>query len=887
MSNIEKLKARYDLVEEVSKTVKLTKRGNEWFGLCPFHSEDTPSFKVNGATGKFHCFGCGKKGDVIDWLRDIEGKDLLAGNNDDSHSNMLNDALELYTKMLLAGGAQYKYINDRKIPDHIVDKFQLGYAPNRWDFIATSLGRRYSQEELVKEGLCVKRNNGSGVFDAFRNRIVFPVFTGRGILAGFSCRTIAGDDPAKYLNSKKTSLYKKDELLYGLHLAKNAIVATKTAIIVEGNFDVLSMHAKGKVNTVSPCGTALTEKHIKQLAKITNSITILYDGDEAGKNASIKLAVMCLNMGLKCRIASLPYGEDPASYIQKGNNIDLILSSSVGSVDYLCNMLTFDCNSADDKINAIAKIDSFLAENANKDVAEIIKGECRKILGIDAVESGKVEYPESINALDRFALFFPEYREIIRPHASTELLKGICRATAEYDIDARFRGITDKEIAIGNCFAEPEYELKSFADVIDFISDDSSDSKTIKIPLDIVRGGGLIDLGLDGLLCDGLPKQWQLSLPAVLATIGAAVCPCISAAGVTPNLYACRIATSGGGKSDIDRAIREVLFDVGAYGFIGPEKFASGSAIINTLQKQNNMLSFLDEVTAYLSSRKGADREMHGIVKDFLELYWQSGSKLGYRNVYASSENNKSLDWFSFSFVGNATPNLLEYLTQDSIGSGLIARTDIFCFLDRPRPRGLWKGPNKKLEQFAQGIYHLNQRQKKNDKGVICPIELSTELIESTLLQVEEITLAKVGDDYKNNTVQALYNKIFKAAIKYALIHHAANKELYNLYTPIELESIEWGIKISEALADWKVKKLIPSINYGEFDNDCQVFLDGLAACWKRKLAGKEGNPTKKGIASKRRAARNWPPQRWSMIIEALVDTGDIRIDGDYILPAK
>ena len=266
MMNIEELKAGYSLVEEVRKTVKLTKRGNEWFGLCPFHSEDTPSFKVSETTGKFHCFGCGKKGDVIDWLREIEGNDLLAGgNDDDSLSDIFKDALALYKKSLLHDGAPCKYIDDRKIPGYIADKFQLGYAPDNWNFISNALEKNYSVDELVNSGLSVKRKNGNGIFDAFRNRIVFPVFTSGGALAGFSCRTISENEPVKYLNSKKTSLYKKDELLFGLNIARFAIAESKTAIVVEGNFDVLSMHTKGKANTVSPCGTALTSNWQKLL----------------------------------------------------------------------------------------------------------------------------------------------------------------------------------------------------------------------------------------------------------------------------------------------------------------------------------------------------------------------------------------------------------------------------------------------------------------------------------------------------------------------------------------------------------------------------------------------------------------------------------------------
>ena len=342
------IKDRINIVDLIGEYIRTQKAGVNWKALCPFHHEKSPSFMINEEKQIWHCFGCGKGGDVFGFLMEIEGIDfkealkILAEKTgvelprfnknqpefvDDKKKTLeiLELAVKFYEKQLWDGMGKDKildYLRKRGLNDQAIRDFRLGYAPNGWDNLLKFLmNRGYSTNDIAKTGLLVAKNEarGNGFYDRFRDRITFPVMDVMGKAVGFSARVAPGGDEsqAKYVNTPETSVYHKSKILYGLNMAKQEIKSQKSAIIVEGNMDVIASHQAGIKNTIAVSGTALTPEQVDILKRYASKIKMLFDMDSAGEKATQRSAEICFQKDINVSVITLPEGKDAAELVQK------------------------------------------------------------------------------------------------------------------------------------------------------------------------------------------------------------------------------------------------------------------------------------------------------------------------------------------------------------------------------------------------------------------------------------------------------------------------------------------------------------------------------------------------------------------------------------------
>lgn len=361
---IESVLARHDIVDTVGKVVHLTKQGKYLWGLCPFHSEKTPSFTVTPERGVFHCFGCGMGGNAIKFRMETEGLSfpeavrLMAEESDisvpetkggfasppDPERERLLQAHEWSAKFyhyLLKntenGKAAMDYLRSRDFSDKMIDQFQIGYAPDRWDTLASFLERRgFDLGEMEKGGLLSARNEGKGYVDRFRGRIMFPIADRNGKIIAFAGR-ILGDGQPKYLNSPDSRLFNKSRIMYNLHQSKASIRKMRQIVLFEGYGDVISAWEAGVQNGVATMGTSLTENHVAMMKAMADEIVLAYDGDKAGQAAAMKAIPMLEGAGLRVRAALLPSGMDPDEFIKKhgGDRFrERVIESAVSAVKF-------------------------------------------------------------------------------------------------------------------------------------------------------------------------------------------------------------------------------------------------------------------------------------------------------------------------------------------------------------------------------------------------------------------------------------------------------------------------------------------------------------------------------------------------------------------------
>src|SRR5579859_779899 len=297
---IAEIKARLDLVDVVSQRVTLKRAGSTYKGLCPFHSEKTPSFIVFPDKGNYHCFGCGANGDLFSFVMKTEnfaflealrslasraGVEIKSRYSDDASGQrrakliqLLEQSAVFYQQALRTsdGQAARDYLGGRGLSQATIDRFRLGWAPERWDSLYRFLIERGATPELiVAAGLAAERDTG-GYYDRFRGRIVFPIISDRGDLVGYGARTL-GDEQPKYLNSPQTELFDKGASLFGVDQAKTSIRATNRVTVVEGYLDVLIAHQFGFTDVVASLGTALTERQVAILKKLTRTVVLALD----------------------------------------------------------------------------------------------------------------------------------------------------------------------------------------------------------------------------------------------------------------------------------------------------------------------------------------------------------------------------------------------------------------------------------------------------------------------------------------------------------------------------------------------------------------------------------------------------------------------------------
>jgi DNA primase len=325
-----------DVAEIASGYTKLARAGRKWKGLCPLHKEKTPSFNVDTELGFFKCFGCGEGGDAIKLHMLLTGDDFPAameslaerfgvpmptraaqhrgrrGEPQSDPGKALEAASEWFREQLARSAATRAYLEKRRIPQELVERFQLGYAPEGWRNLLRALAGRFSVGELLEVGLVARPDGDGEPYDRFRHRLVFPIRNAAGRLLGFGGRTL-GDDVAKYLNTSETDRFRKKTLLYGLEHAKRTIRDGRRVFLVEGYLDVLAAVACGIENTVASMGTALTPEQGRLLARFADEVVLGYDGDEAGETACRRALPILLAQSLSVRRARLPEGEDPDS----------------------------------------------------------------------------------------------------------------------------------------------------------------------------------------------------------------------------------------------------------------------------------------------------------------------------------------------------------------------------------------------------------------------------------------------------------------------------------------------------------------------------------------------------------------------------------------------
>lgn len=497
MSIIETIKAKIDVVEEIGLVVALQKSGKALKGLCPFHNERTPSFYVFAGTQTWRCFGCNEGGDVFSFVQKQQGLDFRetlhylaekAGVQVDDYSSQnpeqaretsalkerlrkLNeDALLWFHQMLLRSkdAAEARaYVQSRGISADTVVTFSLGYAPDQWDTLAHYLlGRGYTERELVQGGLARDReggpgDTGGGVYDYFRHRLIFPIRDTRGRVIGFGGRAF-GDNQPKYLNSPQTPLFEKNSVLYALDMARDAIKHEKQVVIVEGYVDAVIAHQHGTKQTVACIGSAITEKHIQQLKKLTRQVTLALDPDAAGESATehgiqealktfdrivvpIPLATSNPVAGSRKRyeprgmirleeqvdaeinVLQLPAGEDPDEVIRENAALwDYAVAHPVPLVDYYFRVKTMDLN---------------LKEPAGKTEA------ARRLLPIIGMISDRVKrdaYMRKLSAMisiDERTLF-EELQRVLREQKTTSVIAQFSAPLGQQHVSRKNGGVS-------------------------------------------------------------------------------------------------------------------------------------------------------------------------------------------------------------------------------------------------------------------------------------------------------------------------------------------------------------------------------------------------------------------------------------------------------------
>lgn len=438
---INEIKYRNDIETAVSQYVNLKRRGKNLVGLCPFHSEKTPSFTVYPENGSFYCFGCGAGGDVftftglIENLDYIESVKLLAERSgvvlpqdgyDDSMQKLKNtiydinrDTARFFHSYLMSPDGKWAldYLYGRGLTLKTIKHFGLGAAPDNWDALIKHLkSKGYRESDMIAANVVGKSQRGS-LYDRFRKRVMFPIINIRGNIIAFSGRAMPGEDKqgGKYVNTADTPVYKKSANLFGMNFAKNA--CAERVILVEGNMDVISLHQAGFTNTVAPLGTAFTTEQANLLARYTKEIVLMLDADAAGQKAIKRATELLQNTGLSVRVVVIPDGKDPDEYIKKNgaDRFSALLSGAVSDMEYklLTAAAGIDLASDDGRLKYLAAAAEIIAEDEDIMARDVYIGKMCEKYGVSRTAlTAKVE---EIRRKNRRVKKQKEITDIIRP----------------------------------------------------------------------------------------------------------------------------------------------------------------------------------------------------------------------------------------------------------------------------------------------------------------------------------------------------------------------------------------------------------------------------------------------------------------------------------------
>jgi DNA primase len=402
----EKVKQQADIVRVVGEYVRLKKTGKDFSGLCPFHQEKTPSFTVSPIKQIFYCFGCGKGGDVYNFVMDMEKcefpdavkvvaekcgialprqRERSPEERKENQQRALlvevhREAQTFFVKQLegtLEGKAARAYLEDRGLEKDTIERFGIGYAPSGGDTLLRFFKQKYSEKLLVESGLVSRDQNGGRLFDRFRRRITFPISNESGKIVAFGARAL-GDDMPKYLNSPETPIYSKSNLLYHLDRAKEGIRRDDFVILVEGYMDAIAVARAGISNVVASCGTSLAETQIKLLGRFTKRVVVNYDPDAAGQSATERSLALLLERDFEVRVLALPpVGDkkaDPDLFIRERGKDEYLklLKEAPPYVDYLiARARHMDLTTGEGKLRAV----NFLLPYVQKIPNRILRSE--------------------------------------------------------------------------------------------------------------------------------------------------------------------------------------------------------------------------------------------------------------------------------------------------------------------------------------------------------------------------------------------------------------------------------------------------------------------------------------------------------------------------------
>lgn len=382
---IQELKLNSDIEAVVSSYVQLKRGGRHLMGLCPFHSEKSPSFTVYTDTQSFFCFGCGAGGDVINFIKRVENLEYIdavkhlvdrAGMRmpesgfDDSAAKLKTRILEVnrqtarfYHSCLMQpqGKAALNYLHGRGLGDKTIRHFGLGYSPEGWDALTKQLkAQGFSEEELQQARVAGKGKNGS--YDMFRNRVMFPIIDIRGNVIAFGGRIMSGDGP-KYLNSPDTPVFKKSRNLFALNLAKGT--TEERLLLAEGYMDVIALHQAGFTNAVATLGTALTDEQARMISQYVKQVVIAYDSDGAGQTATKRAINIFSEIGVQVRVLQMQGAKDPDEFIKKfgRDRFKLLVEGSTNALEFELGKIAgkYDTATADGKVNYLKEFAQFMA----------------------------------------------------------------------------------------------------------------------------------------------------------------------------------------------------------------------------------------------------------------------------------------------------------------------------------------------------------------------------------------------------------------------------------------------------------------------------------------------------------------------------------------------
>ena len=394
--DLQRVKIETDLAGVVSQYVALRKVGQRWSGLCPFHTEKTPSFSVNADEGFFYCFGCQKSGDAITFVREMEHLDFVGAvewlanrlgialrYTDTSNgatrkerqelTEILEKAADFYHQTLRSGtsaGKVRSYLRSRGFDSETVEQFRIGYAPDEWDALAAHLGVPTPKLEAAGLGRLGRRG---GPIDFFRDRVMFPVFDTNGTVVGFGGRMLPDGQQPKYKNTPQTRLYDKSKVLYGLHLAKKQIVEADEIVVCEGYTDVIGCFRAGIPRAVATCGTALTDDHVKLMTRFAKRIVIAFDADGAGKAAADRFYEWEDRHNAEVFVAAMPDGADPGQLAEEN---PIALTNAVAAAEpflsYRINRVLdkSDLGRVEGRARAAANTGAIIAEHPNEVVRD-------------------------------------------------------------------------------------------------------------------------------------------------------------------------------------------------------------------------------------------------------------------------------------------------------------------------------------------------------------------------------------------------------------------------------------------------------------------------------------------------------------------------------------